>query len=134
MASQDKDSHVIPDDISPLRERLRKIHDEQQELLNRMMDVGPLLKGSIYQTYRTCSYPNCRCHRDQKHGPFPAISFSINGKHHSRPIRRDDLAEVQRKADAYKRFQKALTQWRANNRESETVLENIRELSVEHYH
>jgi hypothetical protein len=134
MTQHDKDSHAIPDDISSLRSRLRKIHDEQLELLNRMMDIGPLLKGSVYQTYRTCSYPNCRCHQDQKHGPFPAISFSINGKHHSRPIRRDDFAEVQRKADAYKRFQKALTQWRAYNRESETILEKIRELSVEHYH
>jgi len=133
MTPPDKISHAIPEDLSSLRSRLRKIHDEQLELLNSMMDAGSLIKGSIYQTYRTCSYPNCRCHRGRKHGPFPAISFSINGKHHSRPIRRDDFADVQRKAGAYKRFQKALTQWRAYNRESETILEKIREISVEHY-
>ena len=123
----------LQSDISKLRLRLRSLHDEQLELLHSMMDCGPMIMGSVYQTYRTCSYPNCRCHKGQKHGPFPAISFSFNGKHKSRPIRRDDVAVVQQKALAYKRFQHALTQWRALHRESETILERIRELSVEQY-
>jgi hypothetical protein len=125
--------HSLSNDISVLRSRLRKVHDSQLELLHVMMDCGPMIMGSVYQTYRTCSYPNCRCHSGQKHGPFPSISFSIDGKHKSRPIRRDDVTEVERKASAYKRFQNALMRWRANNRESETILERIRELSAGHY-
>lgn len=120
-------------DISVLRRRIRGIHDEQLGLLNDMMDCGSMIVGSIYESYRTCSYPNCRCHKGQKHGPFPAISYSVNGKHKSRPIRRDDVAAVQMKALAYKRFQNAIARWRALCEECERLLERIRELSVEHY-
>jgi len=123
----------LSSDISVLRRRIRGLHDEQLALLNTMMDCGPMIAGSIYQSYRTCSYPNCRCHKGQKHGPFPAISYSVHGKHKSRPIRRDDLDSVQTKAAAYKRFQNAITAWRALCRECETLLERIRELTVQHY-
>lgn len=92
-----------------------------------------MIMGSIYESYRTCSYSNCRCHKGQKHGPFPTISYSINGRLKSRPIRRNDVADVQAKASAYKRFQTALTHWRTLCRESETILERIRELSVQQY-
>jgi hypothetical protein len=123
----------LPADLSLLRQRIRGIHDESLTLLNTMMDCGPMILGSIYETYRTCSYPNCRCHKGQKHGPFPSISFSIDGKHKSRPIRRNDLVAVQTKAAAYKRFQTAFSRWRALCQECEKLLERIRELSVQQY-
>jgi hypothetical protein len=126
-------SSTLSPDISVLRRRIRGIHDEELRLLNDMMDCGPMIVGSVYESYRTCSYANCRCHKGQKHGPFPSISYSINGKHKSRPIRRDDVAAVQMKASAYKRFQNAIARWRVLCRECETLLERIRELSVEHY-
>jgi len=124
---------VPSSDISVLRRRIRSIHDEMLPLLNSMMDCGPLIVGSIYETYRTCSYPNCRCHKGQKHGPFPSISYSISGKHKSRPIRKDDLPGVTTKTAAYKKFQNALVQWRTLCRECEGLLERIRELSVQQY-
>lgn len=92
-----------------------------------------MIAGSLYQTYRTCSYPNCRCRKGHKHGPFPALSFTIDGKRRSRPVRRDDVDLVTKKAAAYKRFQKALTRWRALHRESEAIAERIRELLIEPY-
>jgi hypothetical protein len=120
-------------DISSMRGRLRVLHQEQLEILHIMMDCGPMIVGSLYQTYRSCSYPNCRCHKGEKHGPFPAISYSVNGKHKSRPIRQDDVLAVQKKTQEYHRFQKALTRWRAVFRESEVLLEKIREICVEYY-
>lgn len=126
-------SSPSPSDPSLLRQRIRAIHDESLALLNTMMDCGPMIIGSIYETYRTCSYPNCRCHKGQKHGPFPSISFSVDGKHKSRPIRRNDLAAVQTKAAAYKRFQTAFSRWRVLCQECETLLERIREISVQQY-
>lgn len=124
---------ALSSDLSMLRQRIRGIHDEMLPLLNSMMDCGPLIVGSIYETYRTCSYPNCRCHKGQKHGPFPSISYSINGKHKSRPIRKDDLPSVTTKTAAYKKFQNALAQWRTLCHECERLLERIRELSVQQY-
>jgi hypothetical protein len=128
-----KSSPQLPSDISLLRQRIRTIHEQQLQLLNTMMDCGPMIVGSVYETFRTCSYPNCRCHKGQKHGPFPSISYSINGKHKSRPIRRDDLTDVQTKASAYKKFQTTILRWRALCVECEKLLERIRELSVRHY-
>lgn len=123
----------LPSDVSLLRRRLRELHEEQLQLLRVMMDCGPMIVGSVYQTYRTCSYANCRCHRGQKHGPFPAISFSVDGKRRSRPIRRDDVEVVVRKAQSYRRFQRALTQWRALHRHSEAILEKIRQRCTQQY-
>lgn len=124
---------ALTSDLSQLRLQLRQLHEEQLELLQTMMDCGPMIAGSVYETYRTCSYANCRCHKGQKHGPFPAISFTVEGKRKSRPIRQDDFPGVQKKAAAYKRFQKTLTRWRASHRQSEAILERIRELTVEQY-
>jgi hypothetical protein len=124
---------ALPSDLSILRAQLRRIHKQQLELLNIMMDTGPIIMGSVYQAYRTCSYPNCRCHHGQKHGPFPSISFSFQGKNKSRPIRRADVQEVQQKAAAYKRFQTAFAQWRSQNIQEERILEKIRLLSAEPY-
>jgi len=119
--------------ISQLRQLLRELHEQKLELLNTMMNCGQMIAGSVYQTYRTCSYANCRCRRGEKHGPFPSISFSVDGKRRSRPIRRDDVEVVGQKVAAYKRFQKALTRWRALHRQSETILKKIREFSLEPY-
>lgn len=132
MESNHTDS-PLGSDISQLRRRLRELHDQQLQLLHTMMECGPMIAGSLYQTYRTCSYPNCRCHKGEKHGPFPALSFTVDGRRKSRPIRRDDVDLVAKKAAAYKHFQKSLTRWRALHRESETILERLRELSVEPY-
>ena len=132
MASKRTDSS-LGSNISKLRQRLRQLHEQQLSLLHTMLNCGPMIAGSLYQTYRTCSYPNCRCRKGEKHGPFPALSFTVDGRRKSRPIRRDDVGLVTEKAAAYKRFQKSLTRWRALHRECETILERIRELSVEPY-
>jgi len=120
-------------DISRLRLELLQIHEQQLDLLRTMLGCGAMIAASIYQTYRTCSYPNCRCHKGKKHGPFLAISFSVGGKRRSRPVRHDDVVLVQKKAAAYRVFQKTLTRWRALHRHSDAILERIRELSVEQY-
>jgi hypothetical protein len=92
-----------------------------------------MIAGSVYQTYRTCSYPNCRCHKGEKHGPFPTLSYTVAGKRKSRPIRRDDVADVSQKAASYRLFQKTLTRWRTLIGDNEAILERIRELRVEQY-
>jgi|WetSurMetagenome_2_1015567.scaffolds.fasta_scaffold517991_2 hypothetical protein len=127
------DPSALSSDISRLRRDLLQIHEQQLDLLRTMMGCGSMIAASVYQTYRTCSYPNCRCHKGQKHGPFLAISFSVDGKRRSRPVRHDDVVLVQKKAAAYRLFQKTLTRWRALHRHSEAILERIRELSVEQY-
>jgi len=123
----------LPSDLSILRRRLRELHEEQLQLLHVMMDCGPMIVGSLYQSFRTCSHPNCRCHQGQKHGPFPTISFSVEGRHRSRPIRADDVESVTRKAGSYRRFKTALTRWRALHRQAEAILERIRQLNTEEY-
>jgi len=122
-----------PASISHLRQRLRQLHQEQSDLLGVMMECGPMIVGSVYLTYRTCSYPNCRCHKGQKHGPFVAISYTLDGKRRSRPIRAEDVEMVRAKAQAYKRFQTTRTRWRKLCRQCEEVLEKIRLSTAEQY-
>jgi hypothetical protein len=31
--------------------------------------------GTLSESYRTCGYANCRCHRGEKHGPHLYLSF-----------------------------------------------------------
>ena len=92
-----------------------------------------MIIGSIYEVYKTCSKPNCCCKKGKKHGPFFALSISVEAKRSVKVVRKNDLAVVREKALAYQSFQKGLTRIRKIDKEIVILLEQIKKEFLEEY-
>jgi hypothetical protein len=126
-------SHNPNTALSQLKRALRDALAEYQKLAWQIAETQPMIPGSFYEVYKTCSKPNCRCQKGHKHGPFPALSQSIAGKRRLIMVRKSDSRNVQAKADAYKRFQKRLSRLRKLTTSIDTILTRIRALQQEKY-
>jgi hypothetical protein len=126
-------SQDFPDALSRLRQRLRQRLQELDSLAWTLGDAGPMIMGSYYQVYKTCTQNNCRCQRGEKHGPFPALSWSAAGKRRMVMVKEADASAVEQKARAYRNYRKGLVKVRMVIKDIEEILEQIRSLLVEEY-
>ncbi len=65
----------------------KKIEQLKQKLLN----LGPVLPGSISEQWNVCGTPGCKCKdpkTPQKHGPYYQLSFSVGGRSSSMFIKK----------------------------------------------
>ena len=134
-----KDKPDVPindhsEQLSRLRQQLRQRLQELRDIVWKMGDSSPIIIGSFYQVYKTCTQPNCRCQSGEKHGPFPALSWSVDGKRKMVMVRREDAPEVARKATAYRQYQKSLTAMRRLMRNIDELMVKIRSHLIQEYH
>lgn len=82
------------------------------QLKEEMLNLGPMLPGSISEQYNVCGTPGCRCKdpkRPVRHGPYCQLSFSVGGRSSSFFVKKEDLAEARRRIRCYQRFKKFAT-------------------------
>ena len=65
--------------ISKTRKQIIELNSERSELINSLLQVGKMIKGTLCQSGRTCGNPNCKCARGEKHFSW-YLSNRINGK------------------------------------------------------
>lgn len=78
-----------------------------EELKEKMMQLGPLLPGTISKQYNVCGKSGCRCKDPKhpvKHGPYYQLSFSIKGKSSTMFIKKDEVVEARRRIRRYQQF------------------------------
>jgi hypothetical protein len=98
--------HVMAVSTESLEKRIQKIKQEIGEL-------GDLRPGALSQQYNVCGSPGCQCKASPpiKHGPYYQISFTRHGKSSSQFVREEDLKEVQRQLDNYRRLRELVDEW-----------------------
>src|SRR6516165_8873554 len=98
--------HVMAVSTESLEKRIQKIKQEIGE-------VGDLRPGTLSQQYNVCGSPGCQCKASPpiKHGPYYQISFTRHGKSSSQFVREEDLKEVQRQLDNYRRLRELVDEW-----------------------
>jgi hypothetical protein len=110
--------------------QLGKIRDVH---IDKLLSPKPMVRGSFYEVYKTCSKPNCCCRHGKRHGPFPALFISIQGKRRLKMIKKQDLEAVKGKALAYRFFQRELARVRKINKEIDLLLEELKKIFLEEY-
>ena len=121
------------DQLSILRQRLRQQLHDLEQLVWTLGDSSPMIMGSYYQVYKTCTYKNCKCQRGEKHGPFPALSWSVEGKRKMVMVKENDTKAVQQKVSTYRQYQKNMGKIRKIMTTIEDILTQIRTLLIEEY-
>jgi hypothetical protein len=83
---------------------------EEQQILRlkeKLLNLGPLLPGSISEQWNVCGTPGCKC-KDSKHprrhGPYYQLSFTVANKSSTLFVRIKDLAEARRRIRRYQQF------------------------------
>jgi len=125
MKSREKLSHI--------RQKIYQLRKRRGAYIEKLLHPKPMIIGSLYEVYKTCSKQNCCCKKGKKHGPFFALSISVEAKRRVKMVRKDDLVVVKDKALAYQSFQKGLAKIRKADKEIVTLLEQIKKEFLEEY-
>lgn len=79
----------------------------------RLMELGPMLPGSLSEQWNVCGTPGCRCKNPEKpvkHGPYFQLSYTIGGKSSTMFIKKEESAEARRRIQRYQRFKSLATE------------------------
>lgn len=93
--------------ISKYRLKMRKLLEEEKELVQIFMDTNSLVKGNTYKMMTKCGKKSCRCEREGKLHLAWRISRSHKGRPESRCIDKDRISECKELTDNYRRFRQA---------------------------
>ena len=78
-----------------------------EQLNKKLVQLGPMLPGSISEQWNVCGTPGCRCKDPDepvKHGPYYQLSYTVGGKSSTMFIKKEDLPEARRRLKRYKQF------------------------------
>ncbi len=84
-----------------------------ERLKREILDLGPMLPGSISEQYNVCGKAGCKCKNAKnpvKHGPYYQLSFTLAGKSSSFFIKQKDLSEVRRRIKRFKVFKQLIVE------------------------
>lgn len=90
-----------------------KAHEKVELLKQKLLNLGPVLPGSISEQWNICGTPGCKCkdpEKPQKHGPYYQLSFSVGGRSSSMFIKKKDISEARKRVRSYQEFKKLTTE------------------------
>ncbi len=119
--------------LSRIRQKIYQLRKRREVYIERLLHPRPMIIGSLYEVYKTCSKENCCCKKGKRHGPFFALSISVEAKRSVKIVRKNDLTAVREKALAYQSFQKGLAKIRKTDKEIVILLEQIKKEFLEQY-
>jgi hypothetical protein len=97
---------MAPSPQESLEKKIEKIKQQIGQL-------GDLRPGALSQQYNVCGSPGCQCKASPplKHGPYYQISFRRHGKSSSQFVRQEDVPDVQRQLENYRRLRELVDEW-----------------------
>jgi len=86
---------------------MAKEEERIRQILHQLVNLGPMLPGSLSKQWNVCGTPGCQC-KDRKkpirHGPYFQLSFSVKGRSSTLFIKSSDVPEVKRRIRRYRQF------------------------------
>ena len=96
----------VQQELSRLRQRLRKLLEELGEVLQAACERGPVIKGTAYELARRCGKPNCRCVRGELHRSM-VLSWSEGGRSRLKSLKAPEVERVRSQTQGYARLRRA---------------------------
>jgi len=57
-------------DLSNIRKQVYDLNKKRADAISRVLQTKPYIAAQVYQRYRKCGKPNCKCAKGELHGPF----------------------------------------------------------------
>jgi uncharacterized protein YjiS (DUF1127 family) len=93
---------------------LQALQKRRRALLREMLRPDPLIVGTVCEVLRRCGTPTCHCAKTPGHRQT-LLLYGEGGRRTSRFIRSQDVAQVRRAWQRYRRFREALRELRTLN-------------------
>ncbi len=116
--------------LSQLRLQLDGLLKEFAKTVEEIFERSPMVKGNVYEIARKCGKPSCVCTRGQLHRSM-VLTWSQQGKPRLLSIRKDQLAELRRKSQAYLRFRRSRAEVSVLCKKMLRVIDRIQALRLE---
>ncbi len=97
-------SNIIKMSTTKYRKKLLALQRQQAKLFERLLEVRPILRGTVNRVYTRCGKPNCWCARDPKGHAHVRMTWSQEGKMITRKVPLADLARIRDLTENYRRF------------------------------
>ena len=94
-------------DVSRRRQRAKSLHAEIGLCLQVMLSRPVLFAASPYKHRIKCGKAGCKCAESDYRHEMDCVSYMDGGKSRTRVIPEGTRADVEKMADAYKRFKEA---------------------------
>lgn len=85
--------------------KITELEYERENILSQLKNSPQMMRGSYACVYTKCGKKNCHCMKDKGH-PHSRISWSKNGKSHTRKIPVKEINRVCELTDNYRNFKK----------------------------
>ncbi len=88
----------------------RRYQAAHGRLVRALVEVGPVLGGSIVERWTRCGTAGCHCRADPPslHGPYPQWNRSVGGRTVTHLLSPEQLAHYQPRVDAARRLRQLL--------------------------
>ena len=98
----------VPDAATRQRQVLRDLAAEHGRQMRQILQVGELVKGSVYQIQTRCGNPGCQCAKPRSRlHPATVLSWSDAGRNRVRSLSVEQRAPFRRLAEQYRRLRQA---------------------------
>ena len=89
------------------RRKEAQLEKQIEQVKQRMVELGEVFPGAMKPQYNICGSPGCKC-KDKKnpikHGPYYNLSFTFEGKSHTKFIRKELIPSFKRYTANYKKL------------------------------
>ncbi len=93
-----------------LQRKLKAAETKYHRLTTTLSGLGPIRKGSIYQTRLRCGSSGCRCQRDPeaRHGPYWLWTAKVDGKSKCRKLNPKTLKLYRQQSKNYAKLKQII--------------------------
>ena len=87
-----------------LKQNILVLQQRGRDLLDQLLQIQPLLRGSFTQVYTRCGKPNCWCAHSPKGHPHVRLTWSENGQLTTRKVPAQAAERVRELTGNYRQF------------------------------
>lgn len=97
-------------ELSQVRQRVRELCQEMDQIIEVLLRRDPLLKGCLYESRRRCGKAGCVCTKGQLHAS-KVFAYRGEGKQRNLSPSRTEVGALEEMTSAYQRFRRSRARW-----------------------
>ena len=125
------------EEIPALRKKISDLNKRRLDAINRVLNTKPYIAAQVYERYKKCGNPNCKCAKGEPHGPYLWVYQKKKGKKAlSTTVAEGKAAEAKEMARRYSELLRLRQQIRETDQKINELLneyEAIMEKEAEDY-
>lgn len=111
------------EELSALRKKISNLNRRRLDSINRVLHTKPYIAAQVYERYKKCGNPNCKCAKGEPHGPFLWIYQKKKGqKVVSTTVVKDKASEAKEMARRYEELLRLRQQIRETDQKVNELL------------